>query len=140
VSASPTNLGQLNKVVVAFVDGRRLKGFLYNFSALKDSFDLLPQENPVQSRGERIELNAVKAIFFVKDFTGNRDRSRTASGDSKAHGRKIEVQCHDGETMVGTTEGYNPQKLGFFMFPASEDDNNIRAFVINKNVVKTRWL
>jgi small nuclear ribonucleoprotein (snRNP)-like protein len=140
MAAAPTNLSQLNKVVVACLDGRRLKGYLYNFSALKDFFDLLPQENPLQERGTRVDLKDIKAVFFVRDFTGSPDRKRNNSADSKKHGRKIEVSCKDGEVMVGMTEGYNPQKLGFFMFPIDEDDNNIRAFVVNKNVTKVKWV
>jgi len=140
MTTAPNSLSQLNKVVVACIDGRRLKGYLYNFSALKDFFDLLPQENPLQERGSRIELNSVKAVFFVKDFIGNSDRARSDCKDSKKHGRKIEVKCSDGETLVGMTEGYNPQKLGFFLFPVNDADNNIRAFVINKNVVAAKWV
>jgi small nuclear ribonucleoprotein (snRNP)-like protein len=139
VATAPSNLSQLNKVVVGCLDGRRLKGYLYNFSALKDCFSLLPQENPLHERGIQILLKDIKAIFFVKDFAGSRDRKRNNSGDSKKHGRKIEVTCKDGEIMIGMTEGYNPQKLGFFLFPLDEEDNNIRAFVINSNVAKVKW-
>jgi small nuclear ribonucleoprotein (snRNP)-like protein len=139
MAAAPGNLSQLNKVVVACLDGRRLKGYLYNFSALKDFFDLLPQENPLHERGIRVDLKDIKAVFFVKDFAGSRERKRNDPGDSKKHGRKIEVTCKDGEIMVGMTEGYNPQKLGFFMFPVDEDDNNARLFVINKNVALVKW-
>jgi hypothetical protein len=139
MAAAPTNLSQLNKVVVACLDGHRLKGYLYNFSAMKDYFDLLPQDNPLHERGTRIELKGIKAVFFVRDFAGNRDRKRNNSADQKKHGRKIEVTCRDGEVMLGMTEGYNPQKIGFFMFPVDEDDNNIRAFVVNKNVAAVKW-
>lgn len=139
MAASPINSSQLNRVVVACLDGQRFKGFVYNFSALKDFFDLLPQENTKQERGTRIDLKDIKAVFFVKDFVGSRDRKRNNTGDSKKHGRKIEVTCKDGEIMVGMTEGYNPQKLGFFMFPIDEDDNNIRVFVISRNVANVKW-
>ncbi len=140
MSVAPISLSQLNKVVIALMDGRRLKGYLFNFSALKDSFDLLNIDNPLQERGTRIELKDVKAIFFVKDFTGNPDRHRDGAADPKRHGRKVAVKCKDGETMIGTTEGYNPQKLGFFMFPVDEEDNNIRIFVVNKNVNTVKWI
>lgn len=135
-----SNSSQVNRVVVACLDGQRLKGYVYNFSALKDSFDLVPQENPRQERGTRIDLKNIKAVFFVKDFAGSPDRKRNHAGDSKKHGRKIEVTCKDGEVMVGMTEGYNPQKLGFFMFPVDEDDNNIRVFVVSKNVTDVKWV
>lgn len=139
MSSNPQIVSQLNKVVVACMDGRRLKGYAYNFSPLKDEFDLLPPENALHERGTRIKLKDVKAIFFVKDFVGNRDRTRNNSGQTTGHGRRVEVKCKDGETMVGMTEGYNPQKIGFFMFPVDEADNNIRAFVVNQNVDAVKW-
>jgi hypothetical protein len=36
------------------------------------------------------------------------------------------------------TEAYNPQKPGFFMFPADLECNNERIFVINRNVSEVR--
>ncbi len=138
--SAPTSLSQLNKVVVACMDGRRIKGYLFNFSALKDSFNLLPTDNPLQERGTRVDLKDVKAIFFVKDFTGNPGRQRQDSADPNRHGRKVAVTCKDGEVMMGTTEGYNPQKPGFFMFPADEADNNVRIFVVNKNIISVKWI
>ena len=137
--AAPSSVSQLNKVVVACLDGRRLKGYVFNFSALKDFFDLLPQDNPLQERGNRIDFKDIKAIFFVKDFVGVPDHHRNNDAESSKHGRKIQVKCRDGETMVGMTEGYNPQKLGFFMFPVDEEDNNVRIFVVNKNIVQAKW-
>lgn len=138
--SAPTSLSQLNKVVVACMDGRRLKGYLYNFSALKDFFDLLPQENPLNTRGCHVDLKNVKAVFFVKDFVGSPERQQNNSAASDKHGRRIAVTCKDGEVMIGMTEGYNPQKLGFFMFPVDDTDNNIRVFVINMNIVGVKWV
>jgi len=133
-------LDQLNKVVVAHLDGRRLKGYAYDFSALKDSFNLLPQEDPLQGRGTKLEMKDLKAVFFVKDFVGNRDSHESELIEPKAHGRKIEVTFRDGERIVGTTEGYNPQKVGFFMLPANPKSNNLRMFVITKNARQVRLI
>jgi hypothetical protein len=56
------------------------------------------------------------------------------------HGRKVEVTFQDGEKMAGTTEAYNPQKLGFFLFPADTESNNTRVFIVNSNVQKVLFL
>jgi hypothetical protein len=125
---------------VAYLDGRRLKGHVYNFSALKDSFDLLPQENPVQGRGTKVELKDLKAVFFVKDYAGRPGHHGPPHVEAAAHGRKVEATFRDGEKIVGTTEGYNPEKLGFFMIPADPQDNNVRIFIINKNAAHVRLL
>lgn len=134
------SLGNLNRVVVACMDGARLKGHIYNFSPLKDSFDLLPVENPLQSRGCRVELKNLKAIFFVRDHTGNPAYKADPGAGCRHHGRRIQADFADGESIQGMTEAYNPQKPGFFMFPMDENGNNVRIFVINRNVRKVRIL
>ena len=41
-----------NRAVVAFADGRRLRGYIFDFSAIKDSFRLSPEEDPApEQRG-----------------------------------------------------------------------------------------
>ena len=133
MATPPRALDQLNKVVVAYIDGRRLKGYVYDFSALKDSFNLLPQENPLQERGARVEMKDIKAVFFVKDFVGNPEYRQSPLAEERGYGRKIEVTFSDGEKVVGVTQGYNPQKLGFFMIPIDPKSNNVRIFVVNRN-------
>lgn len=143
--APSTTLSDLIKVVVALMKGPRLRGYVYNFSALRDSFHLLPPENPLQQRGTEVALKDVKAIFFVKDFGSHRQhRPNTLAAEFLAEelpnpGRKIEVTFADGEKLVGTTVAYNPQKPGFFMFPADSESNNQRIFVINKNAQGVRF-
>ena len=131
---------QGNKVVVAFADGRRLKGYVYDFSALRDSFDVLPADNPLHDHGIKVQMKDLKAVFFVKDFSGNPQYHDKPIVDEHIHGRKIEVSFADGEKVLGKTEGYNPQKLGFFMIPGDPASNNIRVFVINKNTKQVRFV
>src|SRR4029077_9263005 len=107
MGAPPKPLDQANKVVVALLDGRRLKGYTYDFSPMKAAFNLLPSQNTLQERGVRVEMNDLKAVFFVKEFGGNPKRQEKTSADSHAHGRKIEVSFRDGEKILGKTEGYN---------------------------------
>jgi len=130
--ASPASTA--NKVVVASLDKRRVKGYIFNFSPLRDSFRLFPEPNAAQNAGADLSIKDLKAIFFVKDFSGNPERSETNALPEGARGRKLEVTFSDGETLIGTTEGYSPQKTGFFMFPADSQSNNSRIFVVNKNV------
>lgn len=140
MSTSASPMSSASKVVVACMDGERRKGFVFNFSALRDSFRLFPEANSPQAAGADLELREVKAIFFVKDFTGNRERHDAYDSLAGAHGRKIEVTCRDGEKILGTTEAYNPKKLGFFIFPADRDSNNIRIFIVNANVSAVKVL
>jgi hypothetical protein len=107
---------RLSKVVVGFLNGSRIKGYAYDFSALKESFNLLPYEEPHQGQGTKVEMKDPKALFFVKDFSGSSEYHEPLSSDAPMHGRKIEVLFTDGEKIVGRTEGYNPQRLGSLCF------------------------
>lgn len=127
-----------NKVVVAFLDGRRVRGFIFNFSALRDRFSLLPSASSKAQEGQNIELRQLKAIFFVKEFAGLEDRPANEPAPTP-HGRKIEVVFKDGEHLTGFTEGYTPERLGFFMVPLDPTGNILRCFVINANVKQAGW-
>lgn len=130
----------LNKVVVAFLDGRRSRGRIYDFSPLKDAFRLVGENDSPQQKGAEINLKELKALFFVKDFRGDsRYRESKKVADGKP-GRKVEVTFFDGEKIVGTTQGYNPQQKGFFVYPADAKSNSLRIFVVNWNVRDVKFL
>lgn len=134
MASPPVVADKMNRAVVAFLDGRRLKGYLLNFSALKENFRLFAREHSQQQAGTDVRMKDLKAIFFVKDFAGNPENKETPVAVAPKHGRKIVVTFNDGEELCGSTEAYNAQKLGFFMFPLANDSNNLRIFVINKNI------
>ncbi|HEX9121099.1 MAG TPA: hypothetical protein VF840_11220 [Terriglobales bacterium] len=133
------SLDQANKAVVAFLDGRRLKGYIYNFSALKSSFTLFLRDSPVGQEGIEVKLEELKAVFFCHDFDGNREYQEVSGTKPPKHGRSIEVVFRDGERLRGNTDAYNPQKLGFFMFPTDPKSNNIRVFVVSKNALHIQF-
>ena len=134
------SLDQANKAVVAFVDGRRLKGYVYNFSALKSFFTLFPKDSPPGQEGKNVEMKDLKAVFFVRDFAGNSEYQETSGTEPPKHGRRVEVAFRDGERLHGSTDAYNPKKLGFFMFPADPKSNNIRIFIVNKNALQIQFV
>jgi hypothetical protein len=131
---------RLNKVVVGLLNGARLKGYTYDFSSVRESFNLLRREQPLQGEAIKVEMKDVKAVFFVAGFRGNPEYHERLFTDVPMHGREIEVTFRDGEKIVGRTEGYNPQKPGFFMFPADPKSNNIRIFVVTRNTRQVRLL
>lgn len=126
------------KIVAAMLEGKRIKGFTLDFSALRDKCRVFPSANAPASQSQEIDLREAKAVFFVQEFEGL--QGREAQPATPSHGRKIEVIFLDGERLEGTTEGYNPQKLGFFMVPIDPSGNILRAFIINANVKRVRWL
>ena len=133
-------LNNLSKVVVGFLKGDRIKGYVCDFSALEESLNLLPQEDPLHGRAIKVAMKDLKAVFFVWDFGGNPEYRESLPAHDSSHGRSIEVTFSDGEKIVGRTEGYNPQKLGFFMFPSDPRSNNIRVFVVSRNTRQVKLL
>lgn len=130
----------LNKVVVAYIDGRRMRGCVYDFSPLKDIFRLVQERDLAQKKGSEISLKDLKAIFFVKDFKGDSKYKESKKFDDAKPGRKVEVTFFDGEKIVGTTQVYNPKHNGFFVFPADPKSNSLRIFVVNWNVRDVKFL
>ena len=129
------------KVVVRYLDGKIIKGFSQDFFPNKDRFHVSPAD---KSSGEGIEVffKVLKAVFFVRDFAGDaqyNERKEYTQGD-KPSGRKIEVTFKDGEVLVGTTMGYDPNRPGFFLFPVDPKSNNVRVFAVTTAVKKVRYL
>ena len=129
------------KVVVAYLDGRRLKGYTNDFSPARDQFFLFPegQEPKPGDRGTAVRFGSLKAVFFVKDFAGNPEHL-PAADNAQLPGKKLEVTFADNETMRGSTLAYNPKSLGFFLQPLDVAGNNERVFIVNQNVRSVRVL
>ena len=130
------------KVIIRFMDGRIMKGYANDFNPTRPSFHFNEMNETSQNKPILIEVQALKAIFFVKTFEGNKEygeRNEFKQGDL-VQGRKAEVTFSDGEVIRGSTMGYDPQRLGFFLVPVDSKSNNMRIFVITKAVKKFRFL
>ena len=129
------------KVVVAYLDGRRLKGYTNDFSPARDQFFLFPESQDPKpgDRGTAVRFGSLKAVFFVKDFAGNPDH-QPSSDHVPMPGKKLEVTFADNETMRGSSVAYNPKALGFFLQPLDQAGNNERVFIVNQNVRSVRVL
>jgi len=123
-------------VVVRFMDGRILKGTTRDFAPNKPKFHLFPWGEE-GDRALDIIVGALKAIFFVKSYEGDRQHVTDNSfAEAKGQGRKIMVTFKDDEVLAGFTMGYNPKNQGFFLIPADQDCNNSRVYVVNSAVKK----
>jgi len=130
------------KLVVRFADGKMKKGYSQDFFANKPVFHLIKNITGDSGEPEEIRLADLKAVFFVKTFDGNPDykERKDFTEQESSQGRKVEVRFADGEILQGSVLGYNPKEIGFFLFPADPNSNNLRAFVVNKAVNKFRYL
>ena len=114
------------KVVVKFKDNTVAKGKTNDLFANKAQFHL------EKMSGDMVEISIedLKAVFFVKDFKGNKDHKDKYIDKIASGGRKIKVRFVDGETVVGYTLAYSLVPHGFFMVPADLQSNNERIFVV----------
>lgn len=117
-----------NRVVAHFLDGQVLKGASFDVSLTKETCHVQTPTGPVEVR-----LSELKALFFVKDLTGDpaRQEGRTiAAGDTRAvGGRRVEIVFKDGEQLVGLTPSYRSDQQFFYILPADPGSNNIRILI-----------
>jgi small nuclear ribonucleoprotein (snRNP)-like protein len=135
VRQRPKGAGMQNRIVVRYQDGRLLKGTTTDFLPTKDVFHVVIAGDP-SAKPTEVRVGNLKAVFFVKDFSGNAEYAerRTFESSKPAMGRKIQVVFKDGEVLTGTTQGYQPGRAGFFVFPADANSNNDRCFVVSAAV------
>ena len=129
-------VGIINKVVVRFKDGVIMKGQTSDFFPNKKEFHLEVQPGEIVS----INTNELKAVFFVKDLEGDKNRKDMYGDIIAGGGKKIEVQFADGEVIVGFSQGYSPDRIGFFFIPADKKGNNDRIFVVTSATKKITLL
>lgn len=122
---------QMNRIVAHYADGKILKGFTSDFTPNRAMFHLTARS---EKQTEVINVNKLKAVFFVKEFDGDPDYREVSDFDEsqRVFGAKLRIHFVDGERFVGVGMGYNPDKMGFFMTPCDPDSNTIRAFVVNE--------
>lgn len=129
-------------MVVKYKDGSIIKGWSTDFNPNKDIFHL----HPLEEYGDKlveVDVNELKAVFFVKDYQGNKDyqKVRTFEGQPQPipTQRKIVIIFKDGENFYGSTHSFNPERKGFFAYPIDPHDNNERVFVVKPAVNSVKF-
>src|SRR4030042_1388775 len=62
---------ELIKIIARYVDGKIIKGYTFDFFPNKPYFHISPSIFETPKEGNKVLLNELKAVFFVKDFEGN---------------------------------------------------------------------
>jgi hypothetical protein len=127
---------QTNRVIVRFKDGTLIKGNTSDFFPNKARFHI----NRLDGKIEEINLEDLKAVFFVKDFKGNKDYQEQYEDAIPGAGRKILVEFTDAESITGYALGYSPDRQGFFITPADLTGNNVRIFVVKSATKSVKFL
>jgi hypothetical protein len=130
------------KIVVRFANGKILKGYSQDFFPTSPHFHVRREAAAGSDPGQQVFLRDLKAVFFVRNFAGDNsyEEKKYFVAGKMLSGKKIEVTFKDGEVLVGTTTGYDPQRPGFFLFPADDKGNNTRTFVVAASVKSARFL
>ena len=132
------------KAVVKYQNREIIKGWIEDFHPDRDSFILFPLIEYSEEERMEIKFSSLKAVFFVKDFIGNKDykKVRTFNVDLKVtpSQRKLIVNFKDGEHLYGTSHSYGRDTVGFFMYPVDPKDNSERIFVVHSAVESVRLM
>jgi len=127
-------------VVARFCDGRTVKGTTQDFVPNRTTFHIYPGGDE-SSKALAVNLDTLKALFFVKSFTGRRTHVENYDFERfKGYGRRCRVTFQDGELIAGYITGYSPERPGFFLVPAEANSNNDRVFIVNKAVRSVDWI
>ncbi|MFN3480011.1 MAG: DUF6982 domain-containing protein [Thermodesulfovibrionales bacterium] len=129
------------KVVIRYLDGKIVKGHVLSFSP--SDKEIIIEDLAFEKRS--INIEDLKAVFFVKTFEGDRNRVETKSFlGTVPRGKRIFVRFKDGEAMTGYAEGEIPwqkgfflessKSTGFFLTPVDSQSNNIKVFIVAKAV------
>ncbi len=126
-----------NKVVIHFSDGKISKGETGDFFPNKNSFHL---KEVGKNEMVQIDIQAIKAVYFVESLDGDSSFKEKNDVERSGYGKKIKVQFKDGETQYGYTQGYSPNRTGFFVSPCDSNSNNLRLFVVTAATEKIQFI
>jgi len=129
------------KVILRFVDGKMLKGFIRDLKISEEYLYIEDESN----HQHKVRLKELKAIFFVRKFEGERQHQERKSFTGTLPGSKrVFVKFKDGESIMGNMEGEIPWERGFFLesmkektftiIPVDEDSNNTKILVVTTSV------
>jgi Family of unknown function (DUF6982) len=119
----------MNKIVAHFKDGRVLKG---------SSMDVAPNRpmchiTPVGGTAERVVMDQLKALFFVRTLEGDPERTDATAPDPEDPRLRgstlVRLVLTDGEEIVGMTNSFPPVRPFYFVLPVDPESNNIRILV-----------
>ncbi len=127
-------------VVVHYKGGTIKKGYTHNFAFFRETFDLV-QEVPdggEAGRAEKIRVEDLKALFYVKNFDGNPGHPPSPTNERPWVGDRVEVTFRDNETLIGFTPRYREDDNGFILYPADPHCNNHIVAVIRSAVQQVK--
>jgi hypothetical protein len=124
------------KIVAHFIDHSIVKGTSVDVDPGKPRCHVQSAEH----RNLEVDLAQLKALYFVKDFSGRPEYEETTApvpGDMRLRGsHRVKLIFVDGEELYGLMNRYPPNRPFFFVLPVDPQSNNIRILV-NRDAVRT---
>jgi hypothetical protein len=110
--------------------GSPLRGFLKSPGLVRGRLHL----TTVEGQDLAVEVEKLKAVFFVRDFEGDRSyfESKLIETEPERKGLRVRCRFEDNETMEGVAENSLEflQGAGFFFWPADPGANNRLIYVV----------
>ena len=125
-----------NKIVVKLKNQKVFKGKTNDFFPNRIKFHMELMDGSIRE----IVVEDLKAIFFVKDFEGNKNHKDSYNDAISNAGRKTKVKFVDGEIIYGYTLGYSSDRQGFYLTPADLGGNNERIFIVQSATEKVQFV
>jgi hypothetical protein len=119
---------ELRKVILRYLDGLVVRAYAPLF---EEGSDPIPAAD-ISGSPLFVPLSQLKAVFFVRTFTGNPDYDGPASIEgvrAEGDGRLVLVRFSDGERILGEIRGNTDTAKGFYLTVLDPDDNNLLIYV-----------
>lgn len=117
------------KVVAHFIDHEIVKGTSMDVDPGKPRCHVRTEDK----RTVEVDLEQLKALYFVKDFGGRPDYDEAQQpnpNDMRLRGsHQVQMTFRDGEQLAGLMNRYPPNRPYFFVLPMDPSSNNIRILV-----------
>jgi hypothetical protein len=126
----------VNQIVIHTKQGGVVKGSTRDFRPNHEKFHVTLKNGEVAA----FSFQNLKAIFFVKNLTGDPGREDVYEDTVPGGGRKVQVTFQDGEAIIGFTTAYSAERQGWFLVPANDGGNNLRIFVVNSAVADVNFI
>jgi hypothetical protein len=134
----------MKKAVLRYHNGDTIKGYVKDFSPVKDRVIVKDHDS---ENVHVVNIDELKAIFFVRFFIGDQNyQEKKVYGIRRPRGKRVFIKFTDGESLVGFLEGDVPWEhgfflsrmdenlKGFFLIPVDQESNNEKVFVIASSV------